>query len=876
MPRTLAHDPAGPPRVVTLLAEGVAPEKLLDSFTAEVGMQLDADCAAIIGYEAADRCVRLTEWAADGDFPDAPDRCTVSPGDPLDRVARTLQPVRLDGEEVDAAAGSGLLHHMRPETAIAVPIVVEGEIWGMIALFGAVRRLAPDVEAAASTFAQVLAIALSGARAQAEVRRLADEQSALRRVATRVAQGASSEEVFALIVEEVSGLMRAADTRIVRHDGGDRLTVVAGRGVFEDAIPVGGSFELVPGSVGEKVLRSGRAAHVDDVSRIGGPMGELLRRHRVGAAAGAPLVVDGRVWGVIVIAVPAEWMRPDIEHRLEAFCELATTAIASSEARRALRRLADEQAALRRVAVLVAQQADPADVFAKVAEELAALVGVDRTVVMRYDDGGTATALADWGGPADAPPSVKRIELTGDNVTGEIRRTGRATRIDDYRDASGPIAERAREQGIVRGVGAPINVGGRLWGAMLAGSSSPEPLEPDIERRIEQFAELVATAIANAEARAEVTRLAAEQAALRRVATLVAEGSPPADVFDAAIAEVADLLHASHVVLVRFEPGPEVTVLARLGLRASLVPAGARLPVDPTSANAAVLRTGRPARLDDPAHAAEGRLSDIKREIGVATTAATPIFVEGRLWGSITAGWVPDPPAPADAEQRLTEFAELLGVAISNADSRAKLTASRARIIAAQDDARRRVVRDLHDGAQQRLIHTIVTLRLAEQASGHDPERTRELVAEALEHASLSNAELRDLAQGLLPPVLTRGGLRAGVESLVSRLGMPVTLDLPEERFSAGLEASAYFVIAEALTNVLKHAAASRAEVRAVVDGAARVVSVRDAGVGGADPEGTGLVGIGDRVAALGGRLTIDSPVGGGTLVEARLPVDGS
>jgi len=859
---------------VTLLAEGVAPEELLDSFTAEVGAQLDADFAAIIGYEAADRCVRLTEWAAAGDFPDAPDRCTVSPGDPLDRVARTLRSVRLDGDEVDAAAGSGLLHHMRPETAIAVPIVVEGDIWGMIAAFGAQRRLAADVEAAAGTFAQVLAIALSGARAQAEVRRLADEQSALRRVATRVAQGASSEEVFALIVEEVSGLTGAADTRIVRHDGGDRVTVVAGRGVFESAIPPGRTVEVAPGTVGATVLRSGRAVRIDDVSGIGGPMGEQLRRHGLGAAAGAPLVVDGRVWGVIVIAVHAERMRPDTEHRLEAFCELATTAIASSEARQALRRLADEQAALRRVAVLVAQQADPADVFAKVAEELATLLDVDRTIVMRYDDDETAVALADWGAPAAAESSDYRVELAGDNVTGLVRRTGRSTRIDDYRDASGPIAERARAQGVARGMGAPIAVGGELWGAMLALSCSPDPLPLDLERRIEQFTELVATAIANAEARAEVTRLAEEQAALRRVATLVAEGSPPAVVFDAAIAEVGELLHCSHVVLVRFQSDAEVTVLARLGLRVEDVPPGARFPLEGNSATANVLQTGQPSRIDDSGHI-DGRIGEITRGIGVATTVATPVFVEGRLWGSIVAGWVPDRPAPADAEQRLTQFAELLGVAIANADSHDKLTASRARIVAAQDDARRRVVRDLHDGAQQRLIHTIVTLRLAEQALGQDPERARELVAEALEHASLSNAELRDLAQGLLPPVLTRGGLRAGVESLVSRIELPVTLELPDERYAPGLEASAYFVIAEALTNVLKHAQASRAEVRVALDDGALVVSVRDDGIGGADPEGTGLLGIGDRVAALGGRLTIDSPANGGTLVEARLPVDG-
>jgi signal transduction histidine kinase len=191
----------------------------------------------------------------------------------------------------------------------------------------------------------------------------------------------------------------------------------------------------------------------------------------------------------------------------------------------------------------------------------------------------------------------------------------------------------------------------------------------------------------------------------------------------------------------------------------------------------------------------------------------------------------------------------------------------------AGDDARRRVVRDLHDGAQQRLVHTIVTLKLAQRALERDDGRAESLVAEALGHAAKGNAELRELAHGMLPSILTRGGLRAGLDELVSRVDLPVTVDITSERFPAGIEASAYFAVAEALTNVVKHSQAQSAEVRAVAGDGVLKVEVRDDGIGGADPNGTGLVGIDDRMAAIGGSLRIESPAGGGTLLAAVLPL---
>ena len=221
----------------------------------------------------------------------------------------------------------------------------------------------------------------------------------------------------------------------------------------------------------------------------------------------------------------------------------------------------------------------------------------------------------------------------------------------------------------------------------------------------------------------------------------------------------------------------------------------------------------------------------------------------------------------------MVKFAELLDTAIANADSRGQLTASRARLVTAGDEARRRVVRDLHDGAQQRLVHTIVTLKLAQRALRQEDESAEALVGQALQHAEQSNVELRELAHGILPAALTRGGLRSGVNAVVARLDLPVGVHVSSERLPAEIEASAYFLVAEALTNVIKHARAARAEVTASVEDGVLQVAIRDDGVGGADPSGHGLVGMADRVSALGGQLRVDSPEDGGTLVSATLPL---
>jgi signal transduction histidine kinase len=250
------------------------------------------------------------------------------------------------------------------------------------------------------------------------------------------------------------------------------------------------------------------------------------------------------------------------------------------------------------------------------------------------------------------------------------------------------------------------------------------------------------------------------------------------------------------------------------------------------------------------------------------------IVVEDRLWGAVVTSEGAES-LPPGAEERLARFTDLVATAIANAESRAEVAASRARVVAAGEEQRERVVRDLHDGAQQGLVHTIITLELAAAAYEDGDEEAPALMAEALEHARRANEELRELSQGILPIALTRGGLSEGVETLVSRMPLPVATNVSVGRLPSVVEATAYFVVAEALTNVVKHARAARAEVGVHIEDGTLSIAVRDDGIGGARPEGTGLVGLRDRLEALNGRLAIDSPMGHGTLVAAQIPLPG-
>jgi signal transduction histidine kinase len=377
------------------------------------------------------------------------------------------------------------------------------------------------------------------------------------------------------------------------------------------------------------------------------------------------------------------------------------------------------------------------------------------------------------------------------------------------------------------------------------------------------------------ESRDALRLLAEEQAALRRVATLVARGVSSSDVFTAVSEEVGRLLGADSTALISYEPDGTAAVVASDGKPGMALPIGSRLALDGRSVTSLVQRTGRAARREFYEDV-QGSIAELPRDLGQQSAVGAPIVVEGRVWGVMVSSWTKKGQASADTETRMAQFTELVGTAIANADTRTQLASSRARIVDAANEERRRVVRDLHDGAQQRLVHTVVSLKLARRALQRDGTEVEDLLNGALEHAEKANAELRELAHGIHPAVLTHGGLRAAVDSLVSRLSLPVAMDVSQERVPPAIEANAYFVVSEALTNVIKHSAARSAEVRTCVEDGLLRIEVRDDGAGGAEPgRGSGLVGLRDRVETLGGRIEIVSPKGGGTSLRIEIPVDG-
>jgi signal transduction histidine kinase len=533
--------------------------------------------------------------------------------------------------------------------------------------------------------------------------------------------------------------------------------------------------------------------------------------------------------------------------------------------------LVEEHAALRRVATLVARGEPPDAVFAAVAEEAGVLLDVDGARVVRFVSDDEIMQLEGWTAPGHDRLPVGPLKLEATSLSSEVMRTGRAVRIEDYASVNRVVPWFVQEMGIRSGVAAPIFVDGRLWGAILAWSLQSRLLPEMADRRLVAFTELVAMAVSNTASREELALLAREQEALRRVATLVARGVSPPELFTAVAREVGLLLDVTATHMARFEPDGAAVGVGSWSTGETHVSVGTRTTLDDTSVATLVLKTGRSARIDSYEQAS-AQIAAVVRELGIRSSVGAPIVVDGHLWGvMIASSNDPEPLGPA-TESKMAAFTELVATAISNAEARADLAASRARIVAATDDERRRVVRDLHDGAQQRLVHTVITLKLTRRKLENDPDAAPALVAEALQHAEEATAELRELAHGILPSVLTRGGLRAAVLALASRMPLPVEIGVPPDRLPAAVEATAYFIVAEALTNVVKHAHARHAAVTARVTDGTLQVQVRDDGIGGAQPDGSGLLGLGDRLGVLDGSLRVESPADGGTLVAAVIP----
>ena len=735
-------------------------------------------------------------------------------------------------------------------------VLVLGLFLGMAVIVGAVATQAGR-RAAASEQARVV---------------LADEQAALRRVATLVARQPSPAEVFAAVTEEAARLLDLDNANLIAYERDQTATVVGAGNLRGWSAPVGTRVPLEGDNIIGRVFRTQRPARIDQYTDAVGPAAEYSRSMGVRAAAGSPVLVGGRVWGVMAVSssrpLPAE-----TEMRIAAFTELVATAIANTEARRELEQVAAEQAALGRVATLVAEAVLPGEVFAAVAAEVAGLFGVPLVGLFRYEQEGVATVIAGagkvssyLGRPWPCPP--------GDpGLVASLQRTGQPLRIDDYTQIRSVISESAKELGIGMAAGVPVLVSGRVWGAVVvaAGSERP-PLPADTLDRLAVFTELMATAIANSDARTEIERLAQEQAALRRVATLVAQGAETGEVFAEVAHEVSEVMHLPIAAVQRYEDGETMTVIAAWSDRPHPFQPGTRWPYHAWGLAAQVRQTGRAGRVVDYSHR-RGAFAAKARELGLHSLAAAPIIVDGAVWGLMTIAST-DGPIPDRAEGRLAEFTELLGTAIANTQSRTELSASRARIVTAADETRRRLERDLHDGIQQRLVSLALKAGTIATMTSQPVDKIQGELSLLADGLGTALDELREVSHGIHPAILSEAGLGPALEALARRSAVPVELDLNlGPRLGEHIEAAGYYLASEAITNVAKHAQASFINMR--VDGCdgALTLSIQDDGIGGADPSrGSGIIGLKDRVEALGGTISVLSPPGHGTALHVRLP----
>ncbi|NMO51482.1 GAF domain-containing protein [Actinoplanes sp. TBRC 11911] len=546
----------------------------------------------------------------------------------------------------------------------------------------------------------------------------------------------------------------------------------------------------------------------------------------------------------------------------------ARNAVASERARGLL---ADDQAALRRVATLVAGGARPAEVFQAVADELAGLIGADSSCVARLDDGDPGsdpwvTIVGSYGRLREVMPVGMRVRLKPGMMMRAAVDTRESASLSNAGMHRGPFGGLADDLEIRTGVSTPVLVGSRPWGVVVVATRGD--FQPGYQARIAGFTELAAMAIANTEADEQLSELADVQASLRRLALLIAQGKPPELIFSAINKEV--LRHfgdgGGTARLVRFELDGTVTFVAQEGSAGPYRQGDPHEAVPREGILETVRRTGRPARVNDYRTLAGGEYYE---RGGVVSAVAVPVLVNARLWGMIVVG-ADHGRLPADLEVRLSEFTELVATAVADAQSRAELTSSRARIVAAADETRRRIERDLHDGVQQSLVTMALRLR-SSAAAGRG-----EVLEDAAESLLTVIDELRELSHGIHPAILSDSGLQAALRALARRAPVPMEIEVDlHGRLPAPVEVGAYYVVSEMLTNAVKHANAAAVRVELEASGNLLTLRVHDDGVGGADPDrGTGLLGLKDRIEALGGTFDVHSPAGSGTTVTCRIPLE--
>ncbi|MCW2560718.1 MAG: domain S-box [Mycobacterium sp.] len=886
-------------RVATLVAEEAEPRDLFALVAAEVARVVNVPRVSVARYELDGTATDCASFPPGAPTSSVGKRWSLDGTNALGLVRTASKASRIDDYSQLDGQLAATVRRIGIRSTVGVPIAVAGRLWGaMMVSTTAPDPLPGDTEARLANFTGLLATAIGNAESREALGRLADGQAALRRVATLVARGANPSQVFSAVATELARVLDVRNAAVWRYEPDGAATLLAAHDTpAAKKMPVGMRFTLEGDNVAAMVLRTGAAARMDSHDHAAGSAAAQIRELDLEGGVGAPIVVGGRLWGAAIVGTSRpEPLPPDTEARIADFADLVATAIGNAATRADLQAsrdelsvLAEQQAALRRVATLVARGVSPSEVFSAVAEELAHCMQASHVGVSHYDaDQCIAVALYHENRLRKLPEGL-RLPLAGDNVAARVFRTRRPARMDSHDNAPGAHAARIRELGVRSAVGVPIIVDGQLWGAAVVGSTAPEPLPPDTEARMSDFADLVATAIANAatrtelqESRDELGVLAEQQAALRRVATLVARGTPPSEVFSAVADEMARCLHAANATVSRFDDDT-VTIVAV----AALTPGFKRAPVvgarhtllEGDNIATRVFHTGRPARLDGlEFQNAPGWVAAWLRKTGLRSTVAVPIIVDGRVWGMAALGSLRSEPLPPDTEARMSDFADLVATAIANAATRAELIASRARIVAAADDGRRRLERDLHDGAQQRLVALGLQVRLAEASVPPGLQALGEQLGDIVSGLTGVTTELQEISRGIHPSILSKGGIGPALKALARRSAVPVILELAiDRRLPDSVEVGAYYVVSEALTNAAKHARASHVAVCGQAKDDVLSLSISDDGIGGADfGNGSGLIGLRDRVEALGGRMRMASPAGGGTSLDVSIPFDNS
>ena len=869
--RSLADSQGALRRVATLVAQGAAPGTVFTAVAVEASRILGVEAVSLISHDRGTETFTKI-FGTHGDRSPVPDGTTWPVDDCPEGalVLKTSGPVRIDDWSRLPGPTAARHRELGFGPAIAAPIIVDGAVWGHIAAYGESGDIFPvGWEMRLADYTNLVATAIANAQARDELRGLADAQGALRRVALLVARGSGPERLFEAIAEEASRILGVDAISLISYDTGAQMfTQVAATHGPRAVMPNGGQWPLADSPLGQMIITTGQPGRIDDWSGLAGPIAARHRENGLGQAVSAPIVVSGTLWGhIAAFGNVGEVLPPGCEARLADFTQLMETAIANVQARDELRGLAESQGALRRVATLVAQGAEPKAVFAAVAIEAARSLGVGAVSLISYDaDTRMFTKIFGTHGERSPVPDGTTWPVEECPEGALAVGTGRPARVDDWSSIPGETAAKHRAAGFGQAVAAPIVVNGAIWGHIAAYGEAGEILPPGCETRLADYTHLMASAISNAHAREELRGLAEQQgAALRRVATLVAQQAPLSVIFNAVAVEASRALHVPRVDVGRCHEDGSITLLGSTGTPAPWQ--GNVFSKSGEHVARRVMEGGRATRMDGWTLPA----ADAARAEGFRSVVGAPIPVDGALWGVIVV--LAAETLPDDTETRLTDFTHLVASSISNVHARNNLIASRARIVTASDETQRRIERNLHDGVQQRIVALGLSLRALRTESALPQEVQAELddLARGLEGVA---EEIRIFSQGLHPALLSRSGLGPSLRALARRSPIQVDLDVTGvPRLPEPIETAVYYVVSEALANAAKHSQASAVSVTVVADVAGVRATVTDDGAGGAAlGRGSGLIGLVDRVEALGGSFLLESPAGRGTTISIELP----